>query len=819
MADNQEKKIVMLDPVTIDKEGLLRYVGMPGFVRSDKKCLIMLALSTIPGAYGNKTILLEDTKHGVDPALETNATYSGAYQLEAVSKYIIDKALQEKRTDIEFIILATKETREDWPNNPVYIVYKSDEKEQGEGPKKETHRLYQTDDAGTLRSPTASELFRTRMLEYAEEIDSEGLLQLRFIEYPMTENTRKDVQELMGLVRDETNDAVAPEIYIDIHGGPRPTQQLLINLLSILGEEGVHIDPNHILTVDGRVEPIKIAGEGFQINDFVAGIHEFTNYGRMESLDRFYKNRSSKPQNLINAMRYVSYTIQVCDMSEFEPALETLARELTDFKKSGDREDYLYSFLDLLIQGYDPLIKPAGDEYISNKDVLDEIRWCKKKGLYQQMLTLCEAKIPEFLSTHPTKENAIIQYDPELIDKGEEGQGDFELYNFIFNRTINSFAKKEQPTDGVYRSDMNGFKAAYELQIDHSEVLRNLLSKHFELKSLRNHSNHGSTDSQKETEPSDDKKYTEESLNALADSYLSWIEDILRMQWDKNHYPGDQRHIIIGRDELFDEVQSLRQFIKRKEHYVPEQALGNELHLSNVRLRRLYRLTGSIAERNSIAGRRQVLNNHDQATIREIHAVRNKKNKKNPLSYDAWLDTEFLTNDRDFWKKMGSSLGNCSDDPNFLYRLADIDTPSMPHGNTIHEGPTSQDSGANDAEASADVLIQQAQALATYLKTNYESICTDETPQLTNQKLQGLYKALCAAAPYCDQSNDEKVNAVRNCDISLLIYLFHQGNTNGRTNEQLVKTALKNKNCNPFWINVGDRLQEGLTKGWLIDQL
>lgn len=817
MADNirfYEKDLkqyrIILDAENPDEK--FRKAGMTPLVvssESKRKCIIMLALSIYTGRKLSSTEIIRIPRYEYSVEGREKKEYSGRYQLEVIPKYIMKELKDTSADEIEFIVLETKEVRE--PQNEKEIVIED--------------RICKTVlEDGTERNPSEAEFFISRILRYIEKelTDTVDTANVKFVEYYLSDVPRTDMSRLMDLVRQESEigefKGQNADIYIDIHGGPRGTQQLLINLLSILGEEGIFIDPNHILTVDVGEAPIKVAGESFRVNDFVSGIHEFTNYGRMNSLDTFYKNRPSKPEELLDAMRNVSYAIQVCDMATFEPALIKLAEKLTDFKVNGDRNDYLYSFMNLLVQGYDPLIKPAGDGYIADTDPQEEIKWCKKKGLYQQMLTLCESKIPEFLSTHPSKDKAIIRYDSDLMAVGEEKHGDYELYNYIFNRTVNSFAKEEKPTDGVYRANMDGYAAAYEVQLNKSKVLSDLLEKHFKLKGLRNHSNHGSTNGQEEENQISEKEHTEESLQSLATEYLNRIETILKMQQDSKKYPGEH-YIFIGRDELSDEVHQLRTFIKSNDCYIQEQELGNALQLTNIKLRKLYGLVGAICRKNSVAERLQVLDSNDQSTIREIHKVWNNKNKQNQLTYDVWLREKFLTNDMSFWKKVGNALASCYNNPNFLYRLADIavTTDDVHTTHAIEASNIGEDVVATD---NTDVsLEQQVRSLAEYLRTNYESICTDEAPRLTNQKLQGLYMTLCAAEPYWDKSVEEKANAVEKCDIALLAYLFHQGRMDGRTDREWAKTALRNKKSSPYWINVGNKLQEGLTKGWLVSQL
>lgn len=798
------------------KAGVTPLVAAP---EGKRKCIIMLALSFFSGRGEGRTNPIHISRYEYSVEGREEKEYSGRYQLEVIPRYIIKELKDSQIDDIEFIVLETKQVRQPQDNQEIWV---------------DEHQCKTVTENGSERNPSEAEFFISRTLRYiANELKGKvDVKNVKFVEYCLSDIPRTDMSRLMDLVRKESGaengTGQNADIYIDIHGGPRGTQQLLINLLSILGEEGIIIDPRHILTVDVGEAPIKVAGESFRVNDFVSGIHEFTNYGRMKSLDTFYEKRPSKPEELLAAMRNVSYAIQVCDMATFEPALVKLAEKLTDFKANGDRNDYLYSFMNLLVQGYDPLIKPEGDGYVADTDPREEIRWCKKKGLYQQMLTLCESKIPAFLSTYP-ENNAVLQYDPGLIEEGEEKHGNYELYNFMFNRTINAVVKEAQPTDGVYRANMEKFPTQYELELNNSEVLTDLIQMHFELKDLRNHSNHGSTNGQgdasstNESPGTDVQKQTtqhtdfvkdenpEKYLTELVDKYLGRIEDAIKLQTDDSDYPGQQRKIFLNKDTLSEEVQKLRKYITNHDNYVS----GHDAELTNERLKRAYRLIGELSAITSVEERLHVLNDRDSSTVREIYNIWYAA-KDNILSYEEWLNTKFLTTSNNLWKTFGKSLGSCYNKPSFLYRLADaVDIENAASTSDAEDGVDNEGTSYS-ADGS---LEQEVQALATYLKNNYESISTADAPQLTNQKLQELYKTLCAAEPYCDKSNNEKENAIKNCDISLLAHVSCQGNAGGRTDKEWAKTALKNKNSHPYWINIGNKLQDGLTKGWLMGQL
>lgn len=630
----------------LTKEG--QYVAP---LKDQKKCIILLALSFFPGRMAEKAPRCNMQTGSSDGK---GGPYTGVYQLDVVSQYVINNLKDRDIDKVEFIMLETAGVRER-PHKPVTIDYNP-----------------RTDDGLDCvisieghQPPTEAEFFITQIDQYIRELNKYASrnISMQFVEYYLSDNTATDMPNLLNLVRKEAGYSDKrtgkyqqnAEIYIDIHGGPRSTQQLLVNLLSILSEENIAIDPAHILAVDGQNAPITQSGDSFEINDFVSGIHEFVNYGRMNSFNRFYPdtnellkkadaltyikdetnniddplvkvsdksdgkdekdknkedkaykvynefiraltafrnyvkqredvdnlhrqlaemtssildadashnirksqvdtlksalkyfNRNDATYSLLIAMKEVSSAIQLCDMAWFEKKLPELAKAITEFNKPSKKRGYLGAFLNLIYDGYSQLIlerKPTKEEqeedpelricYEAHLDAVKEIEWCRDKGLYQQMLTICESAMPRYL-----EEKEIITYDGYLEFMADAMKDPYERYNYLFNRTIN----------GVYHSPNRQYykwqieerkldkkvKTNYALQTVASAArLRNVIITHFKLKDLRNHSSHGSLEAQ--TISIDD-------LENMINSYLHEVGVLIFQR--KNNQGGEGRSYI-----------------------------------------------------------------------------------------------------------------------------------------------------------------------------------------------------------------------------------------------------------------------------------
>lgn len=511
-----------------------------GVAKDQRKCVIIMALSIYNGRRDN-VIQYPNNQYSVFG--RTEKEYTGAYQLEVIPKYIMNELVDSKIRDVEFIILETEDVHT--PKGETVIL---------------GNQQYGTDDSENP-NPTEAQTFIYKMLKYGDKDFTDNLskepcsddqiaarkkeLRLHFVEYHLSDKPRTDMPNLLNLIRRETGFAnVSAEnpgkqnadIYIDIHGGPRATQQLLTNLLSILKDENITISPDNIFTVDGRDAPITQAGESFRVNDFVSGIHEFVNNGRVKSLEDFYKNsessNSAKSNALLETMKKVSSAIQLCDMAWFDKLLRPLADQLTEFDIPSNKDDYLYSFLEIIREGYYPLIVKNDNKYVVDNNAVTEIKWCRDKELYQQMLTICESAIPKYL-----KDKRVIRYDGYLEFFGDDNKAYYEMYNYLFNATMKCASEAVSSQRTSYSTAINSknrnstaqvyFKLSGEpagnIHVLKSQTLREFIALHFKLKDIRNHSVHGSRIPQNNTgsTPTD-------SLCDDIHRYLGYIDELVK---------------------------------------------------------------------------------------------------------------------------------------------------------------------------------------------------------------------------------------------------------------------------------------------------
>jgi len=195
---------------------------------------------------------------------------------------------------------------------------------------------------------------------------------------------------------------------IDIHGGLRDTQMMIQSIITLLRFEDITPDKTYTVTLDKDTSTgtIKTADETYDINNYVAAMSEFFTYGRSRSLEEYYSRDNSSGNKLVEIIKKISDSIQLCHMTGFDAAI----KEMSDYidKEHKDSGDYDDIFIETIKQSYGVLMEK--DE--RNK-VINKVRWCVDHDFVQQALTIIESLMPEEL-----RERKVIEF--EYADKNKE---------------------------------------------------------------------------------------------------------------------------------------------------------------------------------------------------------------------------------------------------------------------------------------------------------------------------------------------------------------------------------------------------------------
>ena len=206
-------------------------------------------------------------------------------------------------------------------------------------------------------------------------------------------------------------------LHLSTHGGFRGIQQITEAIISLLKDE-ITISDVYSLKYTNSISKVSNTSEEFKIFDFVSGINECINYGRIGSLEKYL----SGDKAILDPMRRISEGIQMCSIADFESGLSELAEYFRHNKKADD--PYLELFKESLKADYGSLL--------DNYSALTALKWCLRKGLYQQALTLLESKMSEYLL-----ENGVIKLSAKIKRNKKDQYTDNNKHYFGFNQLFN----------------------------------------------------------------------------------------------------------------------------------------------------------------------------------------------------------------------------------------------------------------------------------------------------------------------------------------------------------------------------------------------
>ena len=242
-------------------------------------------------------------------------------------------------------------------------------------------------------------------------------------------------------------------LYIDNHGGFRDIQLITEAITTLIANSNID---THFFNVRYSSEENFITDDtSTQIFDLVSGIKELSLYGRMESL-RKYANGSSP--ELIQPLNAIAESILWCDAERFFPAVENLKKYFDNPIFSADDNGFLPLFEKQIKEDFQPLFDTI--DIYHELDAVETIRWCMKKGLYQQAITVLESKMADTLC-----HRHIIRIEGNYQYSNKKGISNKDL----FDGCVYSF-----------HSDKSGVKLIYKIERFNEGLRSNILEENIQ---------------------------------------------------------------------------------------------------------------------------------------------------------------------------------------------------------------------------------------------------------------------------------------------------------------------------------------------------
>lgn len=238
---------------------------------------------------------------------------------------------------------------------------------------------------------------------------------------------------IQNFVRDDDN----VTLHVGLTGGMRHVNMMMLGLTRLLEYCGLTVGKFLYSNYQsGRVEETQNV---YAL--LIAGVEEFVNFGSVNALERYYRNKHdnlSEPLNqLLVAMKDFAATIKFCHYGQFSAAIINFHDAVKDFTPTDNIEDVLMvTFITRIRKKYANLIFPR------KKDDLRVIGWCLVNDYLQQALILYTERIPAYLG-----EKNIIAFSAEQAKELKNRTNKHKLQPF-FICSATSLLKETNSTQG-----------------------------------------------------------------------------------------------------------------------------------------------------------------------------------------------------------------------------------------------------------------------------------------------------------------------------------------------------------------------------------
>ena len=328
-------------------------------------------------------------------------------------------------------------------------------------------------------------------------------------EYTPGRNVRQIVKAILA------SDAESINVYIDMQGLEQTDGYMILSVLSMLSNDvnsPIHV--KEIITshdFDKYANPIDNSEmRRYKINNLMSGMDAFIRYGKVDEINAYWRETGIENKHvdmLLYAMKRVDEGISFCNTGDLEYGISLLKKVFEDTPKEelSEAESNIINILENSIRrDYGPILD--GDK----PDELALAKWAVRKKLYQQALTIIEARFPEaFVSRglvyYAKDEESKMRY-LEDVNKFYWGDAprDRWKYDNPSHYFIKYFGKNSMPrgfgsnkiTFTDYRmetldeNNSTGLAQAFSLLNDKRDLLKSVMNGYADLGYLRNSLNH-----------------------------------------------------------------------------------------------------------------------------------------------------------------------------------------------------------------------------------------------------------------------------------------------------------------------------------------
>lgn len=219
-------------------------------------------------------------------------------------------------------------------------------------------------------------------LNYSDAIDEGSKLEKNILQ----------IADIADAISDYAKGFVGEKITVhaDMTGGFRHASMMMLSIMQLLKYRGIEI--GEVLYSDPTGPIVYRATEIQRMFSLINGADEFVKFGSVDAVYEYFGADPPEPlSELLKAMKTFSEAIKICRTSTIESELKNLGRHIQTFRefKGKDVKSELFAkIIDTIETEYGNLL--GGD--VTRFDI---IRWCMRKGFWQQAMTLCTEWLPE----------------------------------------------------------------------------------------------------------------------------------------------------------------------------------------------------------------------------------------------------------------------------------------------------------------------------------------------------------------------------------------------------------------------------------------
>ncbi len=348
--------------------------------------------------------------------------------------------------------------------------------------------------------------------KYKEGIPVPNYYRIEYDETSTGDNVFSPIIEMANMISASESE----NVYADMTGGMRNSSMLMLSIMRLLQYKGIKVkqvfysnfDRDTAIKIENISNYISLNGCSpetekveakkkepnniddvtniYELNNLIAGAEEFNKFGSADTLSKYFKSKnncSDSLNDLIASMKNFSNNIKLCRADIFIKAIDDLSKNIklfTEyFKKHFDKTNTNDRIFSLLL----PMIKDTYNEILNTtneskcKQYIEIIKWCNKRGLLQQALTLYVELVPEYLES--CNEGKSLEIVSKFIHKKQppdtaqpEHCTDKAIHKFIDHRNAKNI--KREPLD--------------------FEIIKPILLSYYSIKSERNATSHANED-------------------------------------------------------------------------------------------------------------------------------------------------------------------------------------------------------------------------------------------------------------------------------------------------------------------------------------